>query len=89
MSSGGFGSTGGGKLSPEQRKIQLDAFWETIKKYREKEWAEFGEQPPVKVSVALRKQFEAALTPEQIAAYRNMAFRNGVFSALSEDFCTF
>jgi Zn-dependent protease with chaperone function len=43
---------------------------------RKKNQAALAEQPVMKTSIDLRKQFEAMLTPKQLALYRDMAVRN-------------
>ena len=43
---------------------------------RKKRRPGFAEQPMMKPSIALRKQFEAVLTPKQLALYRDLAVRN-------------
>jgi beta-lactamase regulating signal transducer with metallopeptidase domain/Leucine-rich repeat (LRR) protein len=48
---------------------------EAVAKDRLELWTEFQEQPLVRMSNELRKQFEAILTPEQLAAYQDMAVR--------------
>ena len=38
----------------------------------------------MKMSLALRKRFEAILTPEQLASYQDMAVRSPILSALND-----
>jgi beta-lactamase regulating signal transducer with metallopeptidase domain len=49
---------------------------------RKKARVGFAEQPDMKPALALRKQFEAVLTPEQLARYQELAVRNFAAGAL-------
>ncbi len=77
----GFGGSTAG-LSQEQRKKRLADFAEKMKKRQREERAKFEEQPMAKIGADLRRQFQAVLTPEQLAVYRDMAFRNISGSAI-------
>ncbi len=54
----------------EDEKEQMSIY------YRKKERAGFDKNPAMKPSIALRRQFEAVLTPAQLARYRDLAVRN-------------
>ncbi|MGO9115971.1 MAG: M56 family metallopeptidase [Thermoguttaceae bacterium] len=58
----------------ESREERYD-FAEKMIEARKKQRARFAEHPMMKASVELRKQFEAMLTPKQLALYRDMAVR--------------
>ena len=51
---------------------------------RRKQRAGFAEQPMMKPSIDLRKQFEALLTSEQLASYRDQAVRRFAAGAVND-----
>jgi Spy/CpxP family protein refolding chaperone len=72
-------------LSAEElakKRVELE---EQEKKYRRTLWSERQGQPLMQMTVALRKQFEAILTPEQLAAYQDM-FVQKVIQMVANDF---
>jgi beta-lactamase regulating signal transducer with metallopeptidase domain/5-hydroxyisourate hydrolase-like protein (transthyretin family) len=62
-------------LSPEDIRKKQEAFEEREKEDRTARWTERHNQPLMQMTVALRKQFEAMLTPAQLIAYQDMAVR--------------
>jgi hypothetical protein len=75
-----FASGIGGGASPEQ----VAKFWDDLVRERRKQRAGFAEQPMMKPSIALRRRFEAVLTPKQIALYHDLAFRNFAAAAIMD-----
>jgi Zn-dependent protease with chaperone function len=61
--------------SPEERKKQEAERLEMLKKDIARRRTEWESKPLVKLSINLRKQFEAVLTPEQLEKYKEMAFQ--------------
>lgn len=51
---------------------------------RKKLRAGFAEQPTMRPSIELRKQFEAILTPQQLALYQDLAVRNFAANAATD-----
>jgi beta-lactamase regulating signal transducer with metallopeptidase domain/Leucine-rich repeat (LRR) protein len=62
-----------GRASASNKREEPAAIRERVANERKERWAEFQKHPLVKMSIELRKQFEALLTPEQLAAYQDMA----------------
>ena len=83
---GGFcyGMGGGGDLSPEEQKKRLEEFYEKIRSDRKKQRAEREKQPLMKVLPDLLEKFQALLSPEQLAAYKEMAFRDIAERAIND-----
>ncbi len=73
-----------GGLSAEERRKQQEKREKGEKEDRLARWAELESQPLMQMSIALRKRFEAILTPEQLATYQDMAVRSPVLSALND-----
>ena len=71
-------------LPPEERKKQQADLDKNLKKDRETQQAELEKQPLVKMGIELRTQFEALLTPEQLTAYKELAFQNIAHSAVDD-----
>ncbi len=86
----GFGrlTLSGGKFSANvsaaEQKKQQAAYEEKLKKERQAWRSELENQPLVKRSIELRKQFEGLLTPEQLAKYKDMAVQNGTKIAVRD-----
>jgi hypothetical protein len=78
MRGGGFAASGRGSKE-KLEKLQAEA-----DKRRRKSQAEYERHPLVKMCSELRKQFEAVLTPDQLAAYKDMAVRNIATTALRD-----
>ena len=76
------GSSGGSFRSDEERKKWEAQLEEKARKARQEQWAKRQQDPMVKANAQLVKQFEAILTPQQLARYKDMAFRNRVDEGL-------
>ncbi|MBN2579802.1 MAG: hypothetical protein JXB10_12510 [Pirellulales bacterium] len=85
VSSGTLTLTGSGQtIVSEELKKQEEQRFESMKRERQKLREERNKQPLVKMSVKLRNQFEAVLTPEQIEMYKDRAFQTIAESALQD-----
>jgi hypothetical protein len=73
-----WGAYGSGDFVPYTPKEQKkrEKFEDALQKQRKEQRAREEQNPLWNVSVQLRKQLEAVLTPEQLAAYRETAVRN-------------
>jgi hypothetical protein len=80
----GVGTSASTALSAEEIKRQQAEMREKMKTERQKARAEYEKQPLVKLSIELRKRFEAVLTPSQREAYREMALKAVADFALSD-----
>jgi hypothetical protein len=67
---------GWGGLSAEEIRKKQEEFEQREKEDRKARWTERQNQPLMQMTVALRKQFEAILTPTQLIAYQEMAVRH-------------
>ncbi len=82
--SSGWSTSGGGNLSPEEQKKRQAEFEAKIRNDRQKRRAQSAQQPLRSMNLDLRAQFEEILTVEQLAAYKDLAFRNIANMALTD-----
>ena len=66
-------AAGSEKLAPEEAEKRQEENEAKLIEARRNAWAELEKLPAVKPCIALRKQFEAILTPEQRVSYHDMA----------------
>ncbi|MHC4399716.1 MAG: M56 family metallopeptidase [Planctomycetota bacterium] len=78
------GSGGGGYHNPNATKEDIERFHARVDRKRREFLAEFEKHPLVKTSIELRKRFEAVLTPEQLAKYKDMTLRNLAHGTLAD-----
>lgn len=59
-------------------------YLKSLKEERNKAWEARTKPPIIKLSIELRKQFEAALTPEQLAKYKELAFHDIYYTQVND-----
>ncbi len=82
---GGGGASASSGVSAEKLKKWEAQLENNAKKARREDWTERQQDPLVKANAQLVKQFEAILTPPQLARYKEMAFRYAVAGGLVDE----